>query len=170
PIGVINTGALNLRSGPGREYSSLGALAGGEETFIIGRNLDASWWLLDTRLGPGWASAVFVIARGDISTVPVVQPGEAVAPSPGQQGGEAPVPEIGEPTAVVSTGALNVRSGPSSAFPSIGVVYGTETMPIVGQSPDRGWWKVDTRYGMGWVSKAHIIVDGDTTFVPVVSQ
>ena len=51
PYGIINTGALNIRSGPGAQYTSLGALAGGTETRIIGRNADWSWWLLETPLG-----------------------------------------------------------------------------------------------------------------------
>ncbi len=167
PIGIINTGALNIRSGPGRQYTSVGVLAGGEQGQIIGRSADWSWWLMETSIGAGWASNYYVIERGDLSSVPYVQPGGTAAPAPGQTGGTAPEPALGNPTAVVTTGALNIRSGPNSAFESIGTVYSGDTMPVIGQSVDRGWWQVESPYGAGWVSKLYVVVDGDTSNVAV---
>jgi uncharacterized protein YraI len=167
PIGIVNTGALHIRSGPGAQYSSLGTVAGGTETQIIGRSAYWGWWLLETPIGTGWANAIYIIARGDISSVPYVATGTTVQPSPGLAGGTAPEPALTGPIAFVATGALNIRSGPNSTFPSLGSVQAGTRMPIVGQSKDRGWWLVESPYGNGWVSKLYVLVNGDASGVPV---
>jgi hypothetical protein len=41
-------------------------------------------------------------------------------------------------------------------------------MPIIGQSPDRGWWYVESPYGNGYVSKLYVIAEGNTSGVPIV--
>jgi len=168
PIGIINTGALNIRTGPGAQYTRIGTLAGGTETQIIGRTRDWSWWLLSTSFGNGWASAIYIIARGDTSTVPYVAPGGAVAPAAGQSGAVAPAAVVSGPQAIVITGALNIRSGPHGSFDKIGSVYAGTRMPIIGQSQDRGWWFVESPFGNGWVTKLYILVDGNASGVPVV--
>jgi uncharacterized protein YgiM (DUF1202 family) len=167
PTGIVNTGALHIRSGPGPQYTSIGTVAGGTETQIIGRSADWSWWLLETPVGTGWASALYILARGDISSVPYVAPGTAVQPGPGLAGGTAPEPALTGPVAVVMTGALNIRSGPNNTFSSLGSVYAGTRMSIVGQSQDRGWWLVESPYGNGWVSKLYVLVSGDASGVPV---
>jgi N-acetylmuramoyl-L-alanine amidase len=169
PVAVVSAAILNLRSGPGVQYSSLGTLNGGEEGIIIGRTNDWTWWLITTRLGNGWVNRAYVANRGDISAVPYAAPGGTVAPAPGQAGGEAPQPVTSGLMAVVSTGALHIRSGPNSAFSTIGSVYAGTRLPIIGQSPDRGWWQVETTFGKGWVSKSYVIASGDTSAVPVVT-
>lgn len=180
PFGIINTGALHIRSGPGPNYTSLGTLAGGTETQIVGRNMDWSWYLLKTPVGTGWASALYIITRGDLTGLSYVEPGTGVQARPlnGQGGGpavdtaasgagQAPVPVVAAPEAVVITGALNIRSGPNSSFPSLGSVYGGTRMPIIGQSVDRGWWQVQSEFGVGWVSKLYVLVDGDISNIGV---
>jgi len=168
PIGVVNTGALNIRSGPGSQYTSLGVLAGGTETQIVGRTQDWTWWLLDTPVGTGWANAIYIIVRGDTSGVPHVVPGTTVEAQPGQAEAAAPEAEISGPVAFVSTGALNIRSGPNSTFSSLGAVYAGTRMPIIGQSTDHGWWLVESPYGNGWVSKLYVMTEGSTGGIPVV--
>lgn len=169
PVGIINTGALNIRSGPGAQYSSIGVLSGGTETRIIGRTRDWSWWLLETSLGNGWANAMYVIVRGDTRNVPYVAPG-TTAPATNEQPGEtSPEPELASPVAIVNTGALNIRSGPNSSFSSLGSVYAGAKLPIIGQSPDRGWWFVQSPFGNGWISKAFCYTTGSTSAVPVIN-
>jgi uncharacterized protein YgiM (DUF1202 family) len=177
PIGIVNTGALYVRTGPGPQYTSMGTLAGGTEAQIIGHNADWTWWLMDTSFGPGWVYGVYVLVRGDPGTVPYVAPGSGTATGLGEgQGGfagdlgegAAPAAVLAEPVAVVTTGAMHIRSGPNSSFPSLGVVYGGTRMTIKGQSPDHGWWYVDSAFGLGYVSKLYVLTDGNTSNVPVV--
>lgn len=168
PVGIISTGALNLRSGPGPQYTDIGTLAGGEQGRIIGRSSDWGWWLLETRLGNGWASSRYILVRGDTSLVPSVAPGGVTTPTDGQGGGAAPAPALTDPTALVATGALNIRSGPNIAFSSLGSVPAGTQMPIIGQSVDRGWWMVQSPHGNGWVSKLYVIAEGNIASVPVI--
>jgi uncharacterized protein YraI len=100
--------------------------------------------------------------------VPFAEAGAVVPPGEGQGGGEAPAPLLTGPVALVATGALNIRSGPNSAFRSLGSVPAGTRMPIIGQSPDRGWWQVQSPLGAGWVSKRYVIAEGTVTGVPVV--
>lgn len=167
PIGVISTGALNLRSGPGPQYTDLGTLAAGEQGRIMGRSSDWGWWLLETRLGSGWVSSRYIVVRGDTSLVPYVAPGGTATQNDGQGGGSAPPPQLTGPMALIATGALNIRSGPNIAFSSLGSVPAGTRMPILGQSVDRGWWLVQSPHGNGWVSKLYVIAEGDLSQVPV---
>jgi uncharacterized protein YraI len=67
---------------------------------------------------------------------------------------------------------VNVRSGPSTAYPSYGVVpYGT-TAQVIGVSPDYAWWVVSVPTslapdGMGWIS-AYYTTAQNVTNVPVL--
>ncbi len=180
PFAVVNTGAAHVRSGPGPQYTSLGMLSGGAQGQIIGRNADWSWWLVVTPLGTGWVYAPLVVVRGDSVGVPFVEPGTAATASAGGlldgQGGfeagavpSAPVAEVALPVAVVTTGALNIRSGPNAVFTSLGSVQTGATLTIIGQSPDKGWWLVESPFGNGWISKAYVVVRGSTANVPVVN-
>ncbi len=167
PIAIINTGALNIRSGPGPQYDRIGTLAGGTETQIIGHSMDWSWWLLNTSVGTGWASALYVIVRGDTSSVPYVAPGGTAPGAADVASGTAPEPALAAPMAVVVTGALNIRSGPNSSFSTLGAVYAGTRMEIVAQSQDHGWWLVESPFGRGWVSKLYVLVDGNISAIPV---
>jgi N-acetylmuramoyl-L-alanine amidase len=163
PVGIVNTGALNVRTGPGPQYTSLGTLAGGTEVLIIGRNANWSWYLIETPVGTGWGSALYIVARGDTAGIPFVPAGATVDQGGGFAGGTAPEPVVAGPVAIVRTGALNVRTGPNSAFPSLGAVLAGTRLPIIGQSPDHGWWLVESPYGEGYVTKALVTTEGNTS-------
>jgi hypothetical protein len=64
--GVVNTGRLNIRSGDGIQYRSLGVVTRDAEVFIIGRNEAATWWYVEYGPERGWVSADFIILRGDL--------------------------------------------------------------------------------------------------------
>ena len=167
PVGVVNTGALNMRSGPGAAYTDVGTLEGGTQAQIVGRSMDWGWWLLKTPSGTGWVNAEYIIARGDTSQVPYVEPGGTVNATTYSVAAQAPPTTISGPVAFVATGALNIRSGPDGSFDKIGSVYAGTRLPIIGQSTDLGWWQVDSPFGQGWVTKLHIIPEGDTTAISI---
>lgn len=171
PLAVINTSAVNLRSGPGPDFTVLAILAGGEEGQIIGQTADSTWWLVEMRVGTGWIYAVNAALRGDLSSVSIIDPESPVATgvldSDIPDGATVPVPALAAPVAVVNTGALNVRSGPNDVFDSLGVVYGGTELTILGQSMDGGWWHVESAFGPGWIAKSLVIVRGDTSGIPV---
>lgn len=67
---------INVRSGPGNQYSSYGVVSPGATAPIIGTSADGSWWVvaIPTSVAPdgqGWVSAAYVDAY-NIQNVPVI--------------------------------------------------------------------------------------------------
>ena len=76
PYGVA-TDTINVRSGPGNQYTSYGIVSPGATAPIIGQNSDGTWWVvkIPTSVAPdgqGWVSAAYVDAY-NASNVPVIQ-------------------------------------------------------------------------------------------------
>lgn len=153
PVAIVNAAFLNLRSGPGSQYTIVGSLRGGDTLPIIGKSGDGVWLLLRAGFGVGWVNSIYVLTRDYFGNVPVVS-----------------AAETGAVIAVTATArtSVNVRTGPNIAFDSLGsVTTGTEVI-ILGQSRDGAWWYVDTPIGKGWVNKSLIRIVGPLGSVPVV--
>lgn len=71
---IVNTDNLNLRSGPGSEYSQVGVLDGGTRLVALGTNGDfnALWWYVEVGGLRGWVTNQYVVVRGNLSGLPVV--------------------------------------------------------------------------------------------------
>jgi N-acetylmuramoyl-L-alanine amidase len=69
---IINTGNLNVRSGPGAGFSVVAVVPGGTELPVVGRAGDGVWYLVQGGFGQGWLNIEFAIFRGDGSTVPII--------------------------------------------------------------------------------------------------
>lgn len=67
---TVTTNA-NVRSGPGTEFPIIGGTITGQTINIIGRNADATWFLLDFGGATGWVSAELVANAPAADTVPV---------------------------------------------------------------------------------------------------
>lgn len=83
-----------------------------------------------------------------------------------------PAPEPGVPTGrVTAPNGVNVRSGPGTNFPVLGVApFGTEG-EIIGRSADSQWWVVAAPRapgGNGWVS-ADFVAASNAEDVPVIA-
>src|SRR6185369_6409034 len=78
----------------------------------------------------------------------------ALAPRPAYAG----VPRIGTPIGVVTNAFfLNVRSGPSVAFPVIGVISRGQSFVLVGRSFDASWVQIRlSGFAVGWVRSFYI--------------
>lgn len=96
---LITPGAVNIRSGPGINYTVIGALSANTAMPIVGRNGEGSWWQIktpnDTR---GWvANSVVNVTNAD--AVPVAQaPPPPTAPVAAQPAADTnPAPAAPEP-------------------------------------------------------------------------
>jgi uncharacterized protein YgiM (DUF1202 family) len=95
PLLVVNTSFLNVRTGPGVQYTTLVTVVGGTELPVLGVAEDRVWYQVATDVGPGWVNVTFTLARGEFSNVPVVEVGELGAPNANLgQGGGAFVPSV----------------------------------------------------------------------------
>ena len=62
---------LNLRSGPGTQYSVVAIEAQGICGLVTARNGDASWAYISTGKYTGWAFVKYLSGTGDISSLPL---------------------------------------------------------------------------------------------------
>lgn len=151
PTGVVTTGALNVRQGPGMAYPSLTTVLQGQTVTLVGRNADSSWLLIRTPTGvQGWVNASHIRASTPISNLPVIN-----TPPPANR-------------ATVSVGALHVRVAPNPNAPVVtAVTYGTE-LGLLGRNASGTWVKVQTPGGsVGWVNSTYIIPSVPISSLPI---
>ncbi|MGF1503665.1 MAG: SH3 domain-containing protein [Anaerolineae bacterium] len=71
-----------------------------------------------------------------------------------------------EPCVARANVDLNVRQGPSVAYPILRVLGIGQQAPVTGHNGDRSWWQID---GSGWISAPYTSVSGDCESVQVAS-
>lgn len=163
---VVATGQLNVRSGPGITYSVVTTVNQGATVTLLGRNADSSWAYIQTAATVrGWvnASATYITPSVAINTLPVTTPTTATSTptatvSATAQPTNTPMPTataVSGAAATIATGALNVRSGPSLAYPAVAVVYQGNIVSLIGRNADSTWAKIRLSNGtQGWVNAA----------------
>jgi uncharacterized protein YgiM (DUF1202 family) len=78
-------------------------------------------------------------------------------------------PTPSAPTITVRYDTVNVRSGPSTAYPVVGTLRLDDTCPILGRDRNFTWWLVQCgARTAGWVSNDVVFVNGSTANVPYV--
>jgi PKD repeat protein/uncharacterized protein YgiM (DUF1202 family) len=137
---------------------------------------------------PGWEDAGLatviaqtadgISAHALFSLVSAPQPATATpvtpsqpTPTPTQVVPEAPTatPQPGKPTATAITD-LNIRAGPGTVYPVLGVLRAGQSAEITGLSLDGGWWQIHfsgTADGRGWLSAQYVTAQ-NTSNVPLV--
>ncbi len=179
PVLIVNTGNLNVRSGPGPQYTVLAVAPGGTRLPVLGTNADNSWYLVATSAGAGWVDVSFTIPRGDFSYVPLITveqiaAAQVLAPLtlelPDIADAPIPVPQLTTGRVIVNTGNLNVRSGPGPQYTVVAVVPGGVTLTPLGITADNRWFLVEGTFGRGWVSSQYTIFRGNFATVPVIEN
>lgn len=148
---VITTGALNVRSGPGIGYSKVTIVYSGQYVTLIGRNSNSSWVKVRTSANQeGWVNATYISTSGAVNTLPVLDAPTLAA------------------TAVITTGALNVRSGPGITYTATAVVYQGQAVGLIGRNADSSWVKVRLANDhVGWINAAYIQTATTLSNLPV---
>jgi N-acetylmuramoyl-L-alanine amidase len=161
---VTGAGILNVRSGPGTDFSLLNALPDGQSVTLAGRNADATW--LQVRLPNdqlGWVSAQFLTSAVAFTTVPIAETAvatESVSPAPNTGGATSGI--------VAVTGTLNVRFGPGVTFTSFATLNNGENVTLEGRSTDGAWIQIRLPDGrLGWVSSQYLSSNVPFTNLPV---
>lgn len=161
---VTGAGTLNVRSGPGTEFSLLSTLPDGQSVTLAGRNTDATWLQVSLPDGQlGWVSAQFVTSAVALTNVPVAETAVAVQ-------NVSPAPNTGGATigVVAVTGTLNVRFGPGVTFTSFAALTNGENVTLEGRSADGAWIQVRLADGrLGWVSSQYLSSNVPFTNLPV---
>jgi dipeptidyl aminopeptidase/acylaminoacyl peptidase len=70
----------------------------------------------------------------------------------------------------VQAGQLNVRRGPSTAYPVIAELHADEQVTATGRNAGAGWYQVQLADGTaGWVSAAYVQTGGNPAALPVIA-
>lgn len=148
PTATVNTGALNLRGGPGVNYPVVFSVYRGTVLTLLARNANTSWLKVALDNGvQGWVSRPYVYTVYPLATLPV---DSSTIPSPAP----LPVPAIG----TVNTGALNVRQGPGISFPRIRALPRGAQVDLLARDSATIWLKVRLSDGViGWLNGTYIL-------------
>ena len=165
---LVNTA---VRNGPGNNYPAYGYTLAGSTGRVIGKSQDGLWWTVrlnpeQVGIGYGWVSSAYVQAQ-NVESVPTVAAPVASNPVP------PPAPEAGAPVAT-ATDYVNIRSGPGTNYPVLGVAAPGASAEIAGKSADDQWWEVKIpttviASGLGWVSASYVTTQ-DAGSVAVVES
>jgi uncharacterized protein YgiM (DUF1202 family) len=72
PTGTVNTGALNIRSGPGITYGVITSVYRGTSLTLLARNADASWVKVALSSGTqGWVNSRYITTTYPLYSLPV---------------------------------------------------------------------------------------------------
>jgi uncharacterized protein YraI len=153
--GTLTT-QVNVRSGPGTTYESLGLLDKDEAVQVNLQNEAGTWYRILYPAAPdgfGWVAAQYV-------TLP--------------QGAEVPrevTPTPGGPTGRVLI-RLNVRSGPGTTFETLGMLEADTIVVLVAKNTTASWFQIEYPSGSderGWVT-AQYIQTNYSADLPVVDE
>ena len=148
---VVNSGALNMRSGPGVGYGVVAVVYQGQTVVLLGRTSDSSWAKVrNSASQEGWVNATYLNANIAISSLPVVDAATLTA------------------VGTVNTGALNVRSGPGVEYGITAVIYQYQSVGLLGRNSDSSWVKVRlSNDHIGWLNALYIDTTTTINSLPV---
>ncbi len=163
-MGTVNVGdALNIRSGPGTQYPTVGSYGAGARVEIFEqREVGTKLW---GRTDKGWISMDYVIldsAQTPPTTVPPTTEQPTTVPPTTQPPVTQPSYDSWTGTVQVSD-VLYIRSGPGTFNAIVGYLANGDKVEILEEALVSGvrWGKTDK----GWISLKYV-VEGD---VPVVT-
>jgi len=162
----ISTVNLNVRSGPGVQFSILGTVPEGTTGEILGLSPDGAWYAVKVSTsvlgnGQAWVMAKYVTLSNPsgklLPTItPPLLPSELNVPQPGTNDPRVTMLET-----------ATIRQGPSVDYPVFGVTPDGARAIVVGDSEDGEWWAIQLESSTGWVYKSYTYAQ-NTDEVPVL--
>lgn len=126
---VIDNPTLNVRSGPGTNYSIIGRASNGQSYEVTGKNASGSWYQINFNGQTGWVSGDFVIIQGNAGGIQVAANIPAPPPPPPTQppAPATPTPPPAQPTQPTQPPAaqypFQLLTGVERCDPNAGVTY-----------------------------------------------
>ena len=159
---TVPTGGVNVRSGPGLNFETLGKLAEGTDYAVAAKDSSGEWWQIEYAAGEdglAWVAVSVVDFNGNEAGVSIVTGPSAPTATP-------------EPVVVGSieaTDAINVRNAPSVDGDILGGLYLGESADVLSVSEDGQWWQIE--FGApeeeAWVASEFVRFTGDKNNVPI---
>ena len=157
---VIRAGVLNVRDAPSLGGNVVNRILRGQTYQVVGRNEDATWFVLQLNGQQGWAWGYYLFINGNEFNAPVV----------------AATTLFGIPAGFNDTGVLvqseatlRLRLEPNVLSPQIGRVTWGAFLPVSGRTAGGDWYQVLWKGTIGWVASAWVeIRQGDYNNIPVI--
>ena len=148
--GTITTEALNIRSGASTSHSIVTKAYKGDQVKIL--ESSNGWHRVQLSNGKsGWGHGGYISLSDS----------NAGSGNNANNGGETSTPVTGK-TGIISTAALNIRSGPSTSYSVITKAYQGDRVDILESS--NGWYKIKLSNGkVGWGSGSYISLSNSNT-------
>lgn len=137
--GVVTGDQLNIRSGPGTGYASVGSYTAGDSIKILEQfTYNGTTWGCTNK---GWVSMDYVDVGGN----------------GGNTGNAENTDNNGNKTGTVIGNGLNVRTGPGTDYPAVGTLnYGDRVTILEEKDVDGTTWG---KIANGWVSLGFVAID-----------
>lgn len=138
------------------------------------RSVDGRWihiWSAENQVThPGWVAAVDILLEQPVDQLPATintaggETGGAPASSVVVASESTPTPSgSGVNACLESVGSLNIRSGPSIAYRSVGYLLKGSCVPLTARTASAAWVKSEK----GWMAAYYLQVGGDLNQLPV---
>lgn len=151
---------VNVRSGPGTEYLSIGSLQPESSTDVTGRSGDNEWLRVRYLGMDGWVAYFVVSLTGSLESIPIVEA------APDAQTNEPPT-TVG----VVTRYNVNLRENPILDSPVIDLIPFGTTLNVDARSDETDTWlRVSFAGRLGWIIRALVNASADFTNLPVLRQ
>lgn len=159
PLDGTTSAQVNVRSAPSSNATALGLLPASTLVQVIGRDSSDQWLMViypPNSSTTGWVAASFITLEGrEISSLPVMQ---ASAPDQPPAAPLEPSPTVNPYFATIKN-TINVRSGPASAFDSLGMIEAGKVVVLTGRNEINTWYRIEYPVGtqqVGWVAAAYV--------------
>ena len=140
---------VNVRSGPGTQYTVLGKVRGGDALDITGRTANNQWLRVNFNGQEGWISAALFDVTGDVATAPEATAGPNAVLR--QTAAQSNAVQSGKVTVVTRVNA-NLRSAPSIDGGVLATIPFNTTLTVTGRSSNDNWVQVSFNNQTGWIS------------------
>ncbi|GEM_PF-1060040 len=156
---VIRAGVLNTRNAPSLGGIKVGEVLKGQTYAVVGRNENATWFLLQLGGYQAWAWGYYLYINSNEFNAPVVSGLSAV-------GLPAGVTDTG--VLAVTNAGLRLRAEANIGSAQIGRVDWGSFVPVVGRTRAGDWYQIVWKGTVGWVVSGYLdIRQGDLNNVPV---
>ena len=162
---------VNLRSGPGINYTILDVMSFGDSLDITGQNEDGSWLRLNFNGTEAWVATRVVSVDGLLETAPVVEAGAGAV----LQGEIVPqeteaTTDVSGPVAVMTRFNSNLRSSFSTDADVLEIIpFNTELVPE-GRTDNSNWLMVTFDEQSGWIyAPILFFASGEIETLPVLA-
>jgi lysozyme len=132
----VTANALNVRTGPGTTYPSIGFLVSGDIVEKLEQNAAGTWFRVRrlTDSLTGWVSSAYL---------------EKITPTP---------PPTDGPKYRVTATSLNIREGPGTQYTVIGHALQNDIVTGIGVNADQTWRQIRKSDGLiGWASAQYLL-------------